>query len=114
MAYNWGQGNVDQWIEQGRKDGFTDKDGKWRPVPKETREYTGKIRYAMSGGPAVNANQGNATDYQDKGILAYSKPYQLSSSGGNPRLTARTISRMFPICRTALTPSLLSARDGKH
>jgi len=89
MAYNWGQGNVDQWIEQGRKDGFTDKDGKWRPVPKETREYTGKIRYAMSGGSAVNANQGNATDYQDKGILAYSKPYQLSSSGGNPPINGQ-------------------------
>lgn len=89
MAYNWGQGNVDQWIEQGRKDGFTDKDGKWRPVPKETREYTGKIRYAMSGGSAVNANRGNASDYQDKGILAYSKPYQLSSSGGNPTINSQ-------------------------
>ncbi|MEI9629570.1 transglycosylase SLT domain-containing protein [Phytobacter diazotrophicus] len=87
MAYNWGQGNVDQWIKQGRKEGFTDKDGKWKPVPKETREYIGKIRYAMSGGAAVNANQGNATDYQDKGMLAYSKSYQLSSSGGNPLTT---------------------------
>ncbi|MCL5500436.1 lytic transglycosylase domain-containing protein [Escherichia coli] len=90
MAYNWGQGNVDQWIEQGRGGGFTDKDGKWRPVPKETREYTGKIRNAMSGNrAAVNANQGNATDYQDKGILSYSKPYQLSSSGGNPTINSQ-------------------------
>lgn len=47
MAYNWGMGNVDQWIEQGRGAGFTDKAGNWRPLPKETRDYTGKIRSAM-------------------------------------------------------------------
>ncbi|EDT6447361.1 lytic transglycosylase domain-containing protein [Salmonella enterica subsp. enterica] len=50
MAYNWGMGNVDQWIEQGRGDGFTDKNGNWRPLPKETRDYTGKIRSAMGLG----------------------------------------------------------------
>lgn len=50
MAYNWGMGNVDQWIEQGRGAGFTDKDGNWRPLPKETRDYTGKIRSAMGIG----------------------------------------------------------------
>lgn len=50
MAYNWGMGNVDQWIGQGRGAGFTDKDGNWRPLPKETREYTGKIRSAMGLG----------------------------------------------------------------
>lgn len=50
MAYNWGMGNVDQWIEQGRGDGFTDKVGNWRPLPKETRDYTGKIRSAMGLG----------------------------------------------------------------
>ncbi|UAN20950.1 transglycosylase SLT domain-containing protein [Enterobacter sp. JBIWA003] len=47
MAYNWGQGNVDQWIEQGRGDGFTDKKGNWRPVPKETMEYGGKVKSVM-------------------------------------------------------------------
>ncbi|UAN30787.1 transglycosylase SLT domain-containing protein [Enterobacter sp. JBIWA005] len=47
MAYNWGQGNVDQWIEQGRGEGFTDKKGNWRPVPKETMEYGGKVKSAM-------------------------------------------------------------------
>ncbi|EBQ6858921.1 lytic transglycosylase domain-containing protein [Salmonella enterica] len=50
MAYNWGMGNVDQWIEQGRGAGFTDKNGNWRPLPKETRDYTGKIRSAMGLG----------------------------------------------------------------
>ncbi|WP_203436695.1 lytic transglycosylase domain-containing protein [Salmonella enterica] len=50
MAYNWGMGNVDQWIEQGRGAGFTGKDGNWRPLPKETRDYTGKIRSAMGIG----------------------------------------------------------------
>lgn len=50
MAYNWGMGNVDQWIEQGRGAGFTDKNGNWRPLPKETRDYTGKIRSAMGFG----------------------------------------------------------------
>ncbi|EJI7099583.1 TPA: lytic transglycosylase domain-containing protein [Salmonella enterica] len=50
MAYNWGMGNVDQWIEQGRGAGFTDKNGNWRPLPKETRDYTGKIRSSMGLG----------------------------------------------------------------
>lgn len=47
MAYNWGMGNVDQWIGQGRGAGFTDAKGAWNPVPKETREYPGKIRSAL-------------------------------------------------------------------
>ncbi|EAS1994689.1 lytic transglycosylase domain-containing protein [Salmonella enterica] len=50
MAYNWGMGNVDQWIEQGRGAGFTDKNGNWRPLPKETRDYIGKIRSSMGLG----------------------------------------------------------------
>lgn len=44
MAYNWGMGNVDQWISQGRGEGFTDGNGRWRAVPKETRDYPGKVR----------------------------------------------------------------------
>ncbi|MGK0705124.1 transglycosylase SLT domain-containing protein [Yokenella regensburgei] len=43
MAYNWGMGNVDQWIKQGRGDGYTDKNGKWRSLPQETKDYTGKV-----------------------------------------------------------------------
>jgi hypothetical protein len=34
MAYNWGMGNVDQWIANGSK---------IEELPKETREYTGKV-----------------------------------------------------------------------
>jgi hypothetical protein len=43
MAYNWGMGNVDQWIDQGRGDGYTDKKGEWHGLPAETREYPGKV-----------------------------------------------------------------------
>ncbi|EKD9930522.1 transglycosylase SLT domain-containing protein, partial [Escherichia coli] len=46
LAYNWGMGNVDQWIKQGRGEGYTDKDGKFIPMPKETREYVGNVVYA--------------------------------------------------------------------
>ncbi|MFJ5387317.1 lytic transglycosylase domain-containing protein [Pectobacterium sp. CHL-2024] len=82
MAYNWGPGNVEQWIAQGRGDGFTDKAGNWRPVPKETRDYTGKIYASMDG--KVENYEGNARNYYStQGRLADSRPYQLSSGGGN-------------------------------
>lgn len=81
MAYNWGMGNVDQWIEQGRGDGFTDKKGKWRALPKETRDYPGK----------VYGNMGEARNYYaTQGRMADSRPYQLASSGGNPQISNST------------------------
>ncbi|RUR91069.1 lytic transglycosylase domain-containing protein [Pectobacterium polaris] len=82
MAYNWGPGNVEQWIAQGRGDGFTDKDGNWRPVPKETRDYTGKI-YASMDGNRGGYDAGARNYYSTQNRLADSRPYQLSSSGGN-------------------------------
>lgn len=92
MAYNWGMGNVDQWIEQGRGAGFTDKDGSWKPVPKETRDYTGKIRSAM-GLRAVGENpdeESSRNYYSTQGRLADSRPYQLSSGGSSPQITNST------------------------
>ena len=85
MAYNWGPGNVDQWISQGRGDGFTDKDGNWRPLPQETKDYTGKIRYAMSGRSQVEpiGSSDARHYYATQGRYADSRPYQLSSGGGN-------------------------------
>lgn len=81
MAYNWGMGNVDQWIKQGRGDGFTNKKGEWKPVPKETRDYVGK----------VHGNMGDARNYYaTQGRMADNRPYQLSSSGGNPQITNST------------------------
>ncbi|MEQ9910992.1 transglycosylase SLT domain-containing protein [Pectobacterium polaris] len=83
MAYNWGMGNVDQWIEQGRGDGFKDKEGNWRTVPKETRDYAGKIYASMDG--KAEPYEGNARNYYaTQGRLADSRPYQLSSGGGSP------------------------------
>jgi hypothetical protein len=65
-AYNWGEGNVDKWIANGSDPAA---------LPKETREYTGK----------VHGNMGDARNYYaTQGRLADSRPYQLSSSGGNP------------------------------
>ncbi|MHC0026008.1 lytic transglycosylase domain-containing protein [Enterobacter vonholyi] len=92
MAYNWGMGNVDQWIEQGRGAGFTDKDGNWRPLPKETRDYTGKIRSAMG---LSDENNSTGTDgyinyYAAQARLAASRPYQLASSGGQPQIQNST------------------------
>lgn len=83
MAYNWGPGNVDQWIAQGRGDGFTGKDGNWRPVPKETWDYTGKIRSAMGGGSGQASVISDARNYYSaQSRMADQRPYQLSSSGG--------------------------------
>ncbi|UNK62471.1 lytic transglycosylase domain-containing protein [Buttiauxella ferragutiae] len=91
MAYNWGPGNVDQWIKQGRGDGFTDKDGNWRPLPKETREYAGKIRSALGGGgDGSSGAPDNVAYYTKQRNLTESRPYQLSSSGSNPQVTNST------------------------
>lgn len=64
-AYNWGMGNVDKWIANGSNP---------EDLPKETREYTGK----------VHGHAGSARNYYaTQGRLADNRPYNLSSDGGN-------------------------------
>ncbi|EPE7077366.1 lytic transglycosylase domain-containing protein [Cronobacter sakazakii] len=71
-AYNWGMGNVDKWIANGSDPSA---------LPKETREYTGK----------VHGNMGDARNYYaTQGRMADSSPYQLASSGGSPQITNST------------------------
>lgn len=64
-AYNWGMGNVDKWIANGSDESA---------LPKETRDYTGK----------VYGNMGNARNYYaTQGRMADSNPYRLASGGGS-------------------------------
>lgn len=71
-AYNWGMGNVDKWIANGSD---------ISQLPKETREYTGK----------VYGNMGNARNYYaTQGRMADNMPYQLASSGGQPQIQNST------------------------
>lgn len=71
-AYNWGMGNVDKWISNGSD---------ISQLPKETREYTGK----------VYGNMGNARNYYaTQGRMADNRPYQLASSGGQPQIQNST------------------------
>lgn len=71
-AYNWGMGNVDKWIANGSD---------ISQLPKETREYTGKVR----------GNMGEARNYYaTQGRIADSRPYELSSSGGSSQITNST------------------------
>lgn len=64
-AYNWGMGNVDKWIASGSD---------VSALPKETRDYTGK----------VYGNMGNARNYYaTQGRMADSRPYELASGGGS-------------------------------
>ena len=88
MAYNWGMGNVDQWIEQGRGAGFTDKDGNWRPLPKETRDYTGKIRSAMGVG------DDSALSYYQKQQSLLTAPKSGSSSVDNSKTSSININNV--------------------
>lgn len=83
MAYNWGMGNVDKWIANGSDPA---------KLPKETMDYTGKIRSAMG---LSDANNSIGTDsysnyYATQTKLAASRPYQLASSGGQPQITNST------------------------
>lgn len=71
-AYNWGMGNVDKWIANGSD---------ISQLPKETREYTGKVYGSM----------GNARNYYaTQGRMADNRPYQLASSGGQPQIQNST------------------------
>lgn len=71
-AYNWGMGNVDKWIASGSD---------ISQLPKETREYTGK----------VYGNMGNARNYYaTQGRIADSRPYELASGGGQSQITNST------------------------
>lgn len=71
-AYNWGMGNVDKWIANGSD---------ISQLPKETREYTGK----------VYGNMGNARNYYaTQGRMADSRPYELASGGGPSQVTNST------------------------
>ena len=71
-AYDWGIVNVDKWIAKGSDPAA---------LPKETREYTGK----------VHGNMGDARNYYaTQGRMADNRLYQLSSSGGNPQITNST------------------------
>lgn len=67
-----GMGNVDKWIANGSD---------ISQLPKETREYTGK----------VYGNMGNARNYYaTQGRMADNRPYQLASSGGQPQIQNST------------------------
>ncbi|WP_079916598.1 lytic transglycosylase domain-containing protein [Salmonella enterica] len=71
-AYNWGMGNVDKWIANGSD---------ISQLPKETKEYTGK----------VYGNMGNARNYYaTQGRIADSRPYELASGGGQSQVTNST------------------------
>lgn len=71
-AYNWGMGNVDKWIANGSDPSA---------LPKETREYTGK----------VHGNMGDSRNYYaTQGRMADSSPYQLASGGGPSQITNST------------------------
>lgn len=62
-AYNWGEGNMQNYLKygsgmkNGQKGYFSD-----RPLPKETREYSGKIMGYMGGSSGVSFTEGYSFD----------------------------------------------------
>jgi hypothetical protein len=62
-AYNWGEGNMQNYLKygsgmKGREKGyFPDK-----PMPKETREYSGKVMGFMGGASGVSFTEGYSFD----------------------------------------------------
>ncbi|MFZ4835759.1 lytic transglycosylase domain-containing protein [Rouxiella sp. Mn2063] len=65
-AYNWGMGNVDQWIEQGRGGGFSNKKGDWVPMPSETREYPGKVFANIKVEPEISQQPKSISKAENK------------------------------------------------
>lgn len=62
-AYNWGEGNMQNYLKYGsgmkggKKGYFPDK-----PMPKETREYSGKVMGFMGGASGVSFTEGYSYD----------------------------------------------------
>lgn len=62
-AYNWGEGNMQNYLKygsgmkNGQKGYFAD-----RPLPKETREYSGKVMGYMGGASGVSFNENYSFD----------------------------------------------------
>lgn len=71
-AYNWGMGNVDKWIADGSDPSR---------LPKETREYTGKVYGNMGGARGYYAMQGR---------MAEGRPYPLQYGAGQPQVQNST------------------------
>lgn len=92
MAYNWGEGNVDEYIKTGKG-----KNGK--DVPKETKDYLARVKANINGLDVPDASQRNPfMDYGDEAqqatqrgdnsdYLKYSnKKGQTRSLPANPQL----------------------------
>ncbi|UPQ70533.1 lytic transglycosylase domain-containing protein [Kluyvera ascorbata] len=71
-AYNWGMGNVDKWIDNGSN---------VAALPKETREYTGKVYGNMGGARGY---------YEMQGRMAANRPSPLQYGGGQPQVQNST------------------------
>lgn len=71
-AYNWGMGNVDKWIASGSDPSR---------LPKETREYTGKVYGNMGGARGYYATQGR---------IAESRPTPLQDGSGQSKVQNST------------------------
>ena len=62
-AYNWGEGNMQNYLKygsgmkNGQKGYFAD-----RPLPKETREYSGKVMSYMGGASGVSFTENHSFD----------------------------------------------------
>lgn len=70
-AYNWGMGNVDKWIASGSDPSR---------LPKETREYTGKVYGNMGGAREYYAMQGRMADSRPSPLQYGSGQAQVQNS----------------------------------
>ena len=66
-AYNWGEGNMQNYLKYGS--GMKKENGKWqkgyftdKPMPKETREYSGKVMGYMAGSSGIKFNEEYSSD----------------------------------------------------
>jgi hypothetical protein len=66
-AYNWGEGNMQNYLKYGS--GMKKENGKWqkgyfadKPMPKETREYSGKVMGYMAGASGISFDEDYSFD----------------------------------------------------
>jgi hypothetical protein len=77
LAYNWGPGNVDEWIKAGRDP---------KKIPKEAREYAGKVTYAyrmLHFGQPLKRRDGGAVEEERQGVGSLAeRARQMFNDGG--------------------------------
>ena len=100
IAYNWGPGNTDKWLEKG---------GDPKKVPAETRSYVAKVDSILSGGGTKSVVREDVQPMMEKAL-------QSGQTAAAPQAapTSSKLEAMGPSYQAALALAMLSSEDERE